>query len=40
MFDQQGFFSPLSKIGISYKVKKGLSFAIEMTGQYNEGGIH
>ena len=22
MFDLQGFFSPLSKIGISYKVKK------------------
>ena len=23
MFDQQGFFCPLSKIGISYKVKRG-----------------
>ena len=23
MFDQQGFFCPLSKIGISYKVKNG-----------------
>ena len=34
MFDLQGFFSPLSKIGISYKVKKHPINHIDLSGVF------
>ena len=46
MFDQQGFFSPLSKIGISYKVTKDgsfyncrLLFFIRLMESYEDFGV-
>ena len=36
MFDLQGFFSPLSKIGISYKVKKDVKLLSEPHRPYNK----